>query len=52
MGGGAEAICVHIGIHMTNMFASASTYVMSGLSTVASIKSIVSYSWHQRCRYN
>ena len=47
MGGGAEAVCVHIGTHMTNMLANVSTYVMSGLSTVASIKSIVSYSWHQ-----
>ena len=47
MGGGAEAICVHIGIHMTNMLVNASTFVMSGLSTLASIKSIVSYSWHQ-----
>ena len=30
MGGGAEAICVHIGIHMTNMLVNAITYVMSG----------------------
>ena len=47
MGGGAGGICVHIDIPMTNMWVNAGTYVMSGLSTVASIKSIVSYSWHQ-----
>ena len=47
MDGGAEAICVHIGTHMTNMLVNASTYVISGLSTVAGIKSIVSHSWHQ-----
>ena len=47
MGGGAEAIGVHMSIHMTNMMANANSYVIGGLSIAAIIKSIISYSWHQ-----